>query len=240
MIRISPVVNAAAKYPRRHLGSFLYSPVISVPDLHTPVRTRLNVSIRPNLIPSFKDPLQTNCTYTIRVSRTWLREAERETICAERFLWGSGIYSDDSDPIAAAVHSGFIKGAWSEWVDTSLLEQVIKEQNPGIDMKENVPDQPVEPPDGEDLHITLLVLPQLEKYAESARFGMKSRTWPEEAKDAPHDGVSFMVLNCEWVDEGSARGQERSGLTRRKRLHALMVPVPQTQLQTQSQSIVAA
>lgn len=223
MIKISPVVNAAAQNPRHHLGFFLYSPILSVPDLHTPVRTKLNVSIRPNLIPSFKDPLQVNCTYTIRVSRTWLRHSERATICAQRFLWGSGIYSDDSDPIVAAIHSGFIKGAWSEDVDTTLLEQVIKEQNPGIDVQENVPETPVEPPEGKDLHITLLVLPQLEKYAESVRYGVKSRTWPEEPKDAPHDGVSFMVLGCEWVDEGSARGQERTGAARRKRLHALMV-----------------
>jgi Histone deacetylation protein Rxt3 len=226
MIKISPVVNAAAKNPRHHLGFFLYSPVLSVPDLHTPVRTKLNVSIRPNIFPSFKDPLQSNCTYTIRVSRTWLRHAEREAICAERFLWGSGIYTDDSDPVAAAIHSGFLKGAWSEWVDTTLLEQVIKEQNPSIDVRDNIPETPIEPPDGKDLHITLLVLPQLEKYAESVRYGVKSRTWPEEAKDAPHDGISFMVLDCEWVDEGSARGQERTGVARRKRLQALMVPRP--------------
>lgn len=226
MIKIRPVVNVAAKNPRRHLGCFLYSPRISVPDLHTPTRTKLAVSIRPNLIPSFRDSLQVNCTYTVRVSRSWLRHAERQAICAERYLWGSGIYTDDSDPVAAAVHSGFVKGAWGEWVDTALLEQVIKEQNPSIDVKENVPESPPDPPADTDLHITLLVLPQLEKYTESARYGVKSRTWPEEVKDAPHDGVSFMVLDCEWVDEGSARGQERSGAARRKRLQALMVPRP--------------
>ena len=219
-------MDAAANNPRHHLGFFLYSPIISVPDLHTPVRTNINVSIRPNLIPSFKDPVQVNSTYTVRVSRTWLRDAEREAICAERFLWGSGIYSDDSDPVAAAIHSGFVKGAWNKWVDTTLLEQVIKEQNPSIDVKDNVPESPIAPLDGKDLHITLLVLPQLEKYAESVRYGVKSRTWPEEVKDAPHDGVSFMVLKCEWVDEGSGRGQERAGLARRKRLQALMVPRP--------------
>ncbi len=180
-------------------------------------------------MPSFKDPDQVNCTYTIRVSRTWLHASEREAICSERFLWGSGIYTDDSDPVAAAIHSGFIKGAWSEEVDTDLLERVNREQNPSIDVKDNVPDAPVEPPEGKDLHIKLLVLPQLEKYDETARYGLKSRTWPQdedEGKGAPHDGVSFMVLNCKWVDERSARGQERSGVARRKRLQALMVLRP--------------
>lgn len=234
MIKIRSVVDAAAKNPRHHLGFFLYSPVISVPELHSPVRTKLGVSIRPNITLSFKDPEQINCTYTIRVSRTWLRTDEREAICSERFLWGSGIYTDDSDPVAAAIHSGFIKGAWNDEVDTDLLERVSREQNPSIDFKDNVPEAPVEPPEGKDLHIKLLVLPQLEKYGESARYGLKSRTWPEEeeeeveeeGKGAPHDGVSFTVLDCTWVDEGSARGQERSGVARRKRLHALTVLRP--------------
>ena len=162
-----------------------------------------------------------NCTYTIRVSRSWLRSVEREAICAERSLWGAGIYTDDSDPVAAAIHSGYVKGAWNDWVDISLLEQIIREQNPRIDGgQEHVPEEPVEPRGDLDLHITMLVLPQLEKYEEIVRYGLKSRTWPEEAKDAPHDGVSFMVLHCEWVDEGTGRGKERTGVARRKRLHA--------------------
>lgn len=221
MIRISPVLEAAAKVPRRHLGSFLYTPRISVLDSHTPLRTKLNVSIQPNLLPSWRNPDQINCTYTVRVSKTWLRRDEREAICAERYLWGSGIFTDDSDPVAAAIHSGYLKGAWAEWVDTALLEQIIQEQNPKIDAgQENVPKELAEPPSGMDLHITLLVLPQLEHYQESVRYGLKSRSWPEESHAAPHDGVSFMVLNCEWVNERTERGKGRTGAERRQRLRS--------------------
>jgi Histone deacetylation protein Rxt3 len=219
MIKISPVLEAASKTPRRHLGSFLYNPKISATDSHTPVRTKLNVSIQPNLLPSWRDPGQVNCTYTVRVSKTWLRRDEREAICAERYLWGSGIFTDDSDPVAAAIHSGYLKGAWGEWVDTTLLEQIIQEQNPKIDAgQENVPKELVEPPPGMDLHITLLVLPQLEQYEGTVRYGLKSRSWPEESYAAPHDGASFMVLNCEWVNGKSERGKGRTGEERRQRL----------------------
>lgn len=218
-IKISRVVEASSHNERRHVGSFIYSPTISTPDIHTPLPTRLNVSIRPNLLPSFRDPDQVNCTYTVRVSRIWLRQAERESICAERFLWGSGIYTDDSDVVAAAIHSGYLKCAWSDWVDTRLLQDIIRDQNPTVDAgQENVPPEPQEPVAGKDLQITLLILPQLERYEQSVRYGLRSRSWPEDTKDALHDGVSLMVLNCEWVDEGSERGQSRSGAARRNRL----------------------
>jgi hypothetical protein len=221
MIKISTVLDAASKTPRRHLGSFLYRPTVSATDSHTPLRTKLNVSIQPNLLPSWRDPDQANCTYTVRVSKTWLRRDEREAICAERYLWGSGIFTDDSDPVAAAIHSGYLKGAWAEWVDTALLEQIIQEQNPKIDAgQENVPKELVEPPPGMDLHITLLVLPQLEQYEETVRYGLKSRSWPEEPNAAPHDGVSFLVLNCEWVNERTERGKGRTGEERRQRLRS--------------------
>lgn len=221
VVKISPVLEVASKTPRRHLGSFLYNPTISAIDSHSPLRTKLNVSIQPNLLPSWRDPHQINCTYTVRVSKTWLQRDEREAICAERYLWGSGIFTDDSDPVAAAIHSGYLKGAWGEWVDTALLEQIIQEQNPKIDAgQENVPKKLVEPLPGMDLHITLLVLPQLERYEGTVRYGLKSRSWPEEPNAAPHDGVSFMVLNCEWVNESTERGKGRTGRERRQRLRS--------------------
>ena len=220
-VKISSVLAAASKNPRHHLGTFLYSPKISIPDppassLRSP---GANISVQPNLLPSFRGPEHVNCTYTVRISRTWLRLHIREAITAERALWGTGIYTDDSDPIAACIHAGFVKGAWNDWIDTTLLEQIIAEQNPKIDAaQDNVPEKPVEPPPGKDLHVTLVVLPQLERYVESVRFGIKSRCWPEGKNGAPHDGASFLVWQVEWVDEGMERGRERGGRARRKRL----------------------
>lgn len=39
------------------------------------------------------------------------------------------MYTDDSDPVAAAIHSGFIRGEWGEDVDVSMLDLEIKEQH---------------------------------------------------------------------------------------------------------------
>lgn len=192
-----------------------------MPDQASSRRSKVNFSVTPNLLPSFADDDQINCTYTIRVSRTWLTDSVREAIWKERFLWGSGIYTDDSDPMAAVFHSGFVKASWPDGTDTDLLETIIKEQNPKIDFAENVPPWPKVPPADMDLHITLLVLPTLESYKSTTRFGIRSRDWPESQEDrGRHDGVSFAVLNCEWVDEGGSRGEERGGRARRERLKA--------------------
>jgi hypothetical protein len=68
-----------------------------------------------------------------------------------------------------------------------------------------------------DLHITVLILPTLESYTGTVAHGIKSRSFPGK-----HDGMSFKVESITWVDEKSARGEERSGAARRKRLEALM------------------
>ena len=108
-------------------------------------------------------------------------------------------------------------------------------------------DGPVEPPGDRDCHVTLLVVPRLEGYLGKGRSGIVSRRWgggggrrkrgvssggvggsaggdPFEeggdgGEDEPHDGVSFMVLNVKFVDEGRLeRGRGRSGAERKRLL----------------------
>ncbi|KIV98205.1 hypothetical protein, variant [Exophiala mesophila] len=222
IIKISSVVASAAKNPRRHLGFFKYNPQVTPIDSPRPSTHKFDVSIRPNLIPSFQQPENINCTYTIRVSRMWLKERERRLIGAERYLWGSGIYTDDSDPIAAAMHSGFITAVPPSGVDEVLLDQIIREQNSKIEGG-SAPEKPAPVPENKDLHITLVVLPALERYAESARFGIKSRSWPDEScgseTKTPHDGVSFMVLKTEFLEDGiESQRVGRTGVEKRERL----------------------
>lgn len=138
-------------------------------------------------------------------------------------MWGTGIYTDDSDPVAAAIHSGFIRGAWGDDVDESILDLEIKDtyqHAPQPSEEERDSDQPripPVPPADKDLHITLLVLPKLDRYDSTVLFGVKSRTW-----DGSHDGMSFQILRVDWVEEGAGRGEERGGEARRKRLRHLM------------------
>ncbi|EXJ95042.1 hypothetical protein A1O1_00160 [Capronia coronata CBS 617.96] len=234
IIRISSVVALARRNPRRHLGFFTYDPEVGPVDLNKPGNPKFDVAVRPNLLPSFTEAEHINCTYTVRVPRIWLRRRERGLICQERYLWGSGIYTDDSDPVAAAMHAGFITSVLPPGIDEALLQRVIEEQNPRIEGG-TAPEKPMAVDENKDLHITLLVLPQLECYVDSVRFGIKSRRWPDEPESppsattssgspssnkTPHDGVSFMVLKTEFVDDGvEVKRVGRTGKEKRKRLY---------------------
>lgn len=218
-IRISSIINAAKRMPRRHLGTFKYDPTVSNPDSSKPGADRFDISVRPNVIPSFDATDQVNCTYSIRVPKMWLQERERRMICRESFLWGSGIYTDDSDVMAAAMHSGFIKSALPEGTDRSLLDKIVKEQNTKIEGLTDVPDKPMVPEPNKDAIITCVVLPGLEQYAGSARYGLWSRAWPDEKTGSTHDGISFAIQKVEFVTGGvEARRVGRTGKERRERL----------------------
>lgn len=217
-ILISSIITSAKRLPRRHLGNFTYDPLIANADVTQPNHAKFDVSIKPNLLPSFTDADKVNCTYTVRVPKLWLQHRERRLICKECYLWGSGIYTDDSDVVAAATHSGFIKSVAPENVDETLLQRIVKDQNAKIEGLVNVPDTPVEPASGKDAIITLLILPTLDRYTGSSRFGISSRTWPETGK-TQHDGVSFAVLKVDFVAGGvEGRRMGRKGVEKRARL----------------------
>jgi hypothetical protein len=218
-VRISAIINAAKRMPRKHLGAFKYDPVVSNPDSSKPGADKFDISVKPNSLPSFDATEQTNCTYSVRVPKLWLQERERRMICRESFLWGSGIYTDDSDVVAAAMHSGFLKSAPPEAVDRSLLEKIVQEQNAKIEGLSEVPDKPLVPEANKDAIITCVVLPALEQYTGSARYGLSSRGWPDDKSGSTHDGISFAVVKVEFVAGGvEARRMGRTGKERRERL----------------------
>ncbi|KAL5340766.1 histone deacetylation protein Rxt3-domain-containing protein [Aspergillus crustosus] len=224
VVTIEPVLSSVAQLPRHHLGSTLYAPQIGAPTAKATLESaKFGYTTTPLPLPRFDG--KENCTFTIRVPRFRIDNSHREEICARRALWGTGIYTDDSDPVAAAIHSGFIRGAWGEDVDVDMLDLEIQEafqhapktaKEMGLDEEER-PKIPPTPPSDKDLHITLLILPKLERYESSVLFGLKSRSWEQN-----HDGMSFKVLRTEWVDEGVGRAEERSGEARRKRLRNMI------------------
>lgn len=234
-MNLQPLLKTVAHLPRQHLGSTLYCPKIDVPTATaTPESAKFGYSSTPVPIPRFEG--KENCTFTIRVPRFRIDRSHREEICARRAIWGTGVYTDDSDPVAAAIHSGFIRGEWGDDVDISMLDLEIKEQyqhapqgmalngtnsavksqQDGSDPKKETKIPPV-PPADKDLHITLLILPPLEQYDSSVLFGLKSRSWGSN-----HDGMSFKIEKIDWIDEGVAKGEERGGEARRKRLRTMM------------------
>jgi hypothetical protein len=66
-----------------------------------------------------------------------------------------------------------------------------------------------------ELHLDLLILPRLEKYEGTVEYGISSR------KSTTHNGMSFMIHQLRWVEEGmGSRGQERTAAAMKRRLDA--------------------
>ena len=226
----SKVLTAVHTAKRQNLGSAVYEPVLqkAPPMIASEGTPKHGFASLPKPIPRFEG--KENCIFTVRVPRYYLRHSEREDICQTRALWGTDIYTDDSDPVAAAIHSGWIRGAWGEDVDVSLLDLGDEVENPNTPTSDTeqtsselavnvlkLPPHPLIPPSKLDLHIKLVLLPRLECYSSTIRNGVQSREWKRTA----HDGMSFMVESIAWVDEKTSRGEGRSGEARRKRLQNL-------------------
>ncbi|KAL8980679.1 MAG: hypothetical protein Q9205_004308 [Flavoplaca limonia] len=191
---------------------------------------KLGFSSVPNPLPHFEG--QENCTFTVRIPRFYLSDTEREEVTRRRALWGCDVYTDDSDPLAAAIHSGWVQGSWGDGIDKTMLEvskseprfrgrgaviDLDKSQPSGEMPLTSPPSMPMRPPADRDLHVTCLVLPPLEKYASKIRHGIKSHEWGNN-----HDGMSFRIEKVEWVDEKVGKGEARTGEARRKRMKTLL------------------
>ncbi|KAI9712851.1 MAG: hypothetical protein M1820_001473 [Bogoriella megaspora] len=215
------VLNSVSHLQRQHLGSSLYSPRVSVPSTTTTsaIDIKQGYTSRARPLPRFDG--RSNCTFTIRVPRYYLSPSQREAVCGSRYIWGSEIYTDDSDPLAACIHGGWIRGDWGDEVDSDLLlEQPLDEAEESPDVLTDPPTSsksggagPYLPQQNRDLHITVVILPPLEDYASTTACGIKSRAWGKN-----HDGMSFKILKLEWVDEGPARAEERGAKGRKMRL----------------------
>ena len=174
------------------------------------INSKLVYTSSPFTIPSCVG--KENCTLTIRIPRFYLSRDEREQVCLRRAVWGTDVYSDDTDPLAAAIHAGWVQGDWGDSIDAAMLDlddRTDKEQSEFT----APPSSPMLPRAGKDLHVTILILPALEKYTSCVCHGIKSQAWGND-----HDGVSYRIEKIAWVDEKAARGEERGGAARRKRL----------------------
>lgn len=218
------VLDEIAHKPRQHLGSQLYTTELSpAPAADTPADSKIKYSSKMKPIPVLHG--KENCTFTVRVPRYYLMHKSNnsdashsfEEICKRRQLWGTEIYTDDSDVVAAAVHSGWIKGDFGEMNDDIQAICGNDSENEGGDdsmLSLTVrPRRPVRIPEGHDAHITVLLLPPLEEYASTTQHHIWSRDWKT------HDGMSYMIHSIEFVDEGpSNRFNERGAAARKHRI----------------------
>ena len=227
VVNSKAVMDIVKDLPRSHLGSGLYETTVTkevAEPYDEPLKFGYQSIVKP--IPRFDG--KENCTYTIRVPRFHLRSLPLQEICHCRNLFGTEIYTDDSDPIAVAIHSGWIRGAWPEDVDLSSLEipsldqvgktnQIPAANAAGFVTLNEPPKLPMAPLPNRDLHMTVLILPRLEEYASTLQHGLTSRSFKTK-----HDGMSFKIEKIAWVDEGPGGREERGGEARRKRLRRNM------------------
>jgi hypothetical protein len=242
IIRSKLVHDQVAHLPRRHLGFEIYTSQLKAggppsPDGMNSGRGWISES---RAIPRFDR--QENCTYTVKVPRLYLEHEARQEITARKQVWGTDIYTDDSDVIAACLHSGWFRGAWGEDVDEHLLGLEIENADPGyetngkgkgkgkesaIKIDETIYEPPRNgphaPPKDVDLHVTVLILPALQQYVGCIRFGIASRDFIQQ-----HDGMSFAIHSIKWVSGEPAheiRGESRRERMKRFAMQVRGIPV---------------
>ncbi|KAG1295382.1 hypothetical protein G6F66_004376 [Rhizopus arrhizus] len=133
----------------------------------------------------------------------------------KRAVWGTDIYTDDSDIVAMIIHSGkyhleykepeiepndpfalAIAGKPREAMEAS--KKLALSSKKWIRQDMTIPDH--------DLRVTVRVLPKLRNYTGSIRYCIKSRDWGN------HDGMSLFVNKVEKIKRGDACLKARSSL----------------------------
>lgn len=123
----------------------------------------------------------------------------------KRKVWGSDVYTDDSDVLALLLHSGWLRLGRRKLAGKRLVagekgagDQAVKAsrtpwkgfggEGEGEKKQEGV----------KSLIVKLVVAPRLVRYQGCERMGIKSRSWGNG-----HDGVSLMVESVDLVDVSS-------------------------------------
>lgn len=199
------LVNGELGRPHRHLGTIRYDPwktgqlETSEPnstniDLDPPAITNTKLLSPPPFLPAF-GYANINALVTVdvrfedlidaqsRLSSTNMRVINNE-------LWGSQLYTDDSDPLLALLHSAVFTSSGSE--GPAVLQELRTPAN--LENPENVKG---ELPPGAipyDLKMVLLLLPPLQFYGSTKNGDIRSRSWTTS-----HDGITYGVYGIEVV-----------------------------------------
>ncbi|KAF9362940.1 hypothetical protein BGX34_005218 [Mortierella sp. NVP85] len=170
----------ASDRPELFLGYYRYEPALLLPSLEGRENSLVEVRIASPYL-----------TYdNIKVKR--------------RELWGTDIYTDDSDVVAMLIHAGFFippMGIHSS--DQDLIQPDSQQHNFAADpIKHIFPSF--------DLAVTLRVMPKLVKYQGSIRNRIKSRTWKTR-----HDGQGLRIESVKKLCSGEALNRGRGQSKRR-------------------------
>lgn len=188
VVNSEDVLEAAKRFPRKQLGTVVY-----VPQVQDHV-----------LLPRMEG--QENGLLQVRIARRFLDRAANPSVLKRR-LWGTDVYTDDSDVVAALHHGGYLDNNKPQHEGTATTEDVAvaakkrggkkRAASPTAEHT-NTTNEKDYSKDG-DCIATILVLPRLAKYRGSCRNGINSRSWLTR-----HDGVSFKIEKVEFIHRGQA------------------------------------
>ncbi|KAK9473570.1 histone deacetylation protein Rxt3-domain-containing protein, partial [Dipodascopsis tothii] len=201
VVRSDETLAAADRFPRLHLGSLVYTPtpdsakyVRPAPTYGDLVTKSLLTVAGESLIPRGLVEAQINAVLQIRIPYRFLNR-EKNPHVLHRELWGTDIYTDDSDVVAALYHQGYLPH-----------RPAADESRPTA-----VPDTRVFYLKEADCVATIRILPRLERYVGSYKHELNSRSWLKG-----HDGMSFQIENVRFVRRGKA--EDRGGPMKKQRL----------------------
>ncbi|KAF9161065.1 hypothetical protein DFQ26_004904 [Actinomortierella ambigua] len=148
-----------------------------------------------------------NSVLEVRIASSYLTYDNAKV--RKRYLWGTDIYTDDSDVVAMIIHMGlFIPPLSSQ--STEQEQFLPQTQQHNFVEYQSVPRHLCP---GFDLAVTLRVQPRLVKYQGSIRHRIRSRSW----RRTQHDGVSLKVESIRQIPLGQALNRGRSQSKQRVR-----------------------
>jgi hypothetical protein len=254
-INSKQLLEEVAHHPRNHLGSHLYEADVSTLSVSAPSDPRTSFASTMKPIPNFAG--QENSTYMIRVPRWYIARTKEEIeagelnrleeICKRRQVFGTDIYTDDSDVVAAAVHSGWLKGDFGDWNED--LQEVCRDedhaehtqekekekekekddapppkvQNGTFSIKDesplSLPSKPSKPIVPPSNYDAHITILILPPLESYASTSQHHILSREWSKNAPHDGMSFAIHRIDFVNEGAAsRSLPRGAKARKARM----------------------
>ncbi|KAG0299997.1 hypothetical protein BGZ98_009579 [Dissophora globulifera] len=166
--------------PEQFLGYYRYDPTLLLPGMQG----------------------KENSLLEVRIASVYLTYDNAKV--KKREVWGTDVYTDDSDVVAMLIHGGlFIPPVSAYSSEQDSFHPTGQQHNFVADpIKHICPSY--------DLAVTLRVVPKLIKYQGSIRNRIKSRTW-----SIGHDGVSLKIESIRKLCPGEALNRGRSQSKRR-------------------------
>lgn len=210
------VLNFASKFPRKHLGSLLYTPyptrsthrqlsVFQPSEYNTPEPNDKDTEIVP-LLPEMREYI--NSIVTVRILSYQINDLQNNKNYLNRAIWGTDIYTDDSDVLLILKHNGFLPNIDNELentINSGANYRATEKRTPGNQTQPQNIDQTVNNFRhfvniiGGDIHVDLIILPTLNSYKGIYRNGVNSRDWK-----TGHDGVSIAIHGVRYGEINSA------------------------------------